>query len=706
MRNVLSLSFGVLAGASMLGAAYAESTGELQEVVVTAQKRSENLQDVPIAVSVVTAGQLARFGVADVVDMKVAVPSINVFNNAGYLGVSLRGIGTNGFGAGFENPIALYVDGVYYAATSASVLTLNNVEQIEVLKGPQGTLFGRNATGGLIQIITKTPTDKTTGEFNVNYGNYNTISGNGYIAGPVADNLFMDVAVSGSRQGDGWGTDRFDGSDVYRTYRDINVRSKLVFELSAATRFTLIGDYSDNKNSDQAYSIYPGTLSGFQPALGVLPSQGYDNSANLHDLTEIIARGVSLRWDQKIGDLDFTSLSAYRRSKFHNVIDYDTQPQSVEDIDPFFQFDDQKSQELQLASKSGGKLTWLVGAYYIDSHSKYDPLTIDLFGSPFLTILNGEQARAWAGYAQGTYELFDRTNLTLGGRYTSEKRSTYDTSEDLLGTSFQLPSQSETFRKFTYRASLDHRFSDEVLAYASVNRGFKSGGYGLESPGGAPFRPEILDAYEIGMKTDVFDRRVRVNAAAFYYHYKDIQVQEFVQSLANLINGAGARVTGLDSDFEIQVSPEFSLLGGLTVIDPKFTSFDNCPFSSSIGGTPVQQSGHSCKGNLLPFASKFTGSVGGNYATHIGSGSLDLNANLYYSSGFYAEADNVIKQKSYPLLNASVRYELSNGFSVGAFGKNLTNERIINQVATPVNGTHVGTWQAPRTYGVSLGYEF
>ena len=249
----------------------------IEDIVVTAQKRSQNLQNVPIAVSAVTETQLSRAGVKDVVDLKIAVPTLNVTNSAGYLTSSLRGIGSNGFGAGIENPIALYIDGVYYAAPAASLLTLNNISQIEVLKGPQGTLFGRNATGGLIQVTTRDPSSTPAAEFNISYGNYNSVTGNGYVAGPITSNLFMDLAVSGAHQGDGWGTNYFNGKDVQKLDHDIAVRSKLIWEPSDSTKFTLIGDYSDHRDSiANAYRVFRGTVSGYTPNAPAFPDIGYN----------------------------------------------------------------------------------------------------------------------------------------------------------------------------------------------------------------------------------------------------------------------------------------------------------------------------------------------------------------------------------------------------------------------------------------------
>jgi len=686
-------------------------SSQIGDIIVTAQKRSENLQDVPIAVSAVTSTQLARTGVNEIADIKLAVPTLNITNSAGALTSSLRGIGSNGFGAGIENPVAIYIDGVYYAAPAASLLTLNNVAQIEVLKGPQGTLFGRNATGGLIQITTRDPSSTLSGAFGLSYANYNQISGTGYLAGPLADTLFMDVAVSGMRQGDGWGTNLFNGTDVYKVNHDVAVRSKLIFEPSDATKFTLIGDYADHRDSMTAYRVYRNTISGFTPAAGPFPDIGYNTDTDTQPVFDLSAGGASLRWDQKIGDLNFASITAYRKSRTLLDFDYDASAAAVERVQQT-QRDRQFSQELQLSSRSSGRFTWLVGGYYFNALSQIDPfrLTANDLGAR-VTIFNKQRTESLAGYAQATYEIADATHLTLGGRYTTEKRSVYGGTVSVfvipLGITLPTtaaPDLSKRFNKFTYRISLDHRFSDSLLAYASYNRGFKSGGFNTSTPGSPAFAPEQLDAYEVGIKSDLFDRRVRLNLAGFYYDYQNVQIQQLNQGAITVINGAKARDYGIDADLTVQVSEALRLTTGIGWISPKFASFPNCPISAPLGGTPSILG--SCKGNQLPLASKFTGNIVADYTVPIGTGTLVLNGNVYYNSGYYPESDNTIKQQKYALLGASVTYTTASGFSIGAFGKNLTQQRVINFETSIPNGTHTGFYQAPRTYGVTAGFKF
>jgi len=689
---------------------------QIEEVVVTAQKRVENLQDVPIAVSVVTASQLAQADANGILDLRLVIPTLNVTLSGGYVTYALRGLGSNGFGVGVENPIALYVDGVYIAAPAASLMSLNNISQVEVLKGPQGTLFGRNATGGLIQITTKNPTQQSTGDLSVSYGNFNTVGADAYISGGLTNILTADLAVHASHQGDGWGTNLFDGHDVYRIDHDIAVRSKINFDPNPETHFSLTLDDSDNRNSLVAYHLPPGTLSGFPPpaglpSLGPTPNIGYNIDSDVDPLLTIRSTGESLRWDQEIASLKFTSISAFRDSSTNFVNDNDTTQYQTEYYN-IIQRDNQFSQEFQLRSDTAGKLSWLAGAYYFHASDKYDPffLVANDLGVD-IHLLNTQTTSSIAGYGQATYEVFDATHLTVGGRYTNEEHKTLDGVTGILiqPTLFALPlmdapNRSATFDKFTYRVSLDHRYTDNVLAYVSVDTGFKSGGFNVATPGSDPYKPETLDAYEIGLKSDLMDKRVRLNVSGYYYNYKDVQVNQLVNGLVSVVNGAVAHIYGFDGDISAKVTDAVRLDASFGVASPKFTSFPNCAIGVAVGGAP--SSPGDCAGNLLPLASRFVGSLGADYTQAMPAGSINFSGGAYFNSGFYFESDNVMKQSSFVELGSAVTYSANSGVYVRIFGKNLTNERVIAFENTSQSGGHYNYYAAPRTYGITVGMRY
>lgn len=701
------------AGAAADSPADAPSENQIQEVVVTAQKRSENQQNVPIAVSTVSGNQLDKLAVTSISDLRVAVPSLNLTDTYGRLTMSLRGVGTSVVGPGIENPVALYIDGVYYASTTGSLLSLNNIRDVEVLKGPQGTLFGRNATAGLVQVTTRDPSQTLSASADVSYSNFQRSTGNFYLSGGITDALAADIAVFALHQGQGWGTNLATGNELYNVSYDVSVRTKWVFTPSDETKLTLIADNTDIKDTMIGSAIRGGTQSPFFPGVPQ-PDLGYDNNNNYDPVHGIRNRGVSLRWDQQIAGLSFASTTAYRNARSVIAGDIDGLPQFFEQ---FYtdQLDQQFTQELQLTSNPTDRLKWTAGLFYYDAKTGYEPFFVELAdaGINYAVPTVYESSRSEAGYLQGTYDIFDATNLTLGVRYTNETRREYDafTSVYLLGAdpstamNTPVPDESVKFDKVTYRASLDHRFSDEVMAYASFNTGFKSGGFNVPTPGAAPFLPESLEAYELGTKLDLFDRRVRLNVAGFYYDYKDIQVQKYVDVTIGTVNGGAAVSYGIDADLTTILAPGLQLTAGGTLANPHFTDFTGCARTTPTGGVPVVPG--SCTGNLLNLASKATGSLSLDYTFTLAAGELDINSNLYYNSGFYTESDNIIHQPAFTEVGVSARWTApGEHFHVGVYGKNLGDKRVLTFGGTQAIGTQLVGYAAPRTYGISAGYKF
>ena len=689
-----------------------ESGPRVADIIVTAQKRDERLQDVPVAVTAVSDAQLEAASVKNVMELSLVAPSLkSVASNGIYLSNSIRGIGSLAYGAGVESPVGLFVDGVYQAAPFSFSTQLNNISSVEVLKGPQGTLFGRNATGGLINIRTSDPQSVPSGKVSLSYGNYDMIRGEAYFSGGVSDDLAADIAAISLVQGKGFGRNLVTGRDWNKVDHNVALRSKWVWTPGSGTTVKLIGDYFDGKGSNGANSGVPGMISGWTG--NVFPDLGYDNLSDVETTRTVEGGGVSLQVEQEFGAVAFNSISAYRTSRYSLLQDLDYEPVPYAAV-AYYQKDRQISQEFQLSSIGASKLKWTVGLFYFDAKVDSAP-TIHLEQFPFVgarfDYLDTVTTRSYAAYGQGTYALGESTNLTLGLRYTNEKRKEKDASLNIVFAPTVIvpvlyPDRSSTENKVTYRASLDHRFSPELMAYASVNTGFKSGGFNATAPGEAPYRSETLTAYEVGIKSDLFDRRFRLNISGFYYDYKDIQVQRLLNNQLFLINGPKAEIYGVDADFYATLSEEISLSGGATWLSPKFKQFLGCPESSPMGGVPLTTVGTDCSGNQLPLASKFTASGAVNYSKEIGSGRLDLSTNIYYNRGYFFEADNILHQKSYALLGATANYTFDSGITVGVYGKNLTNKQIVAFAINQANGTPVEGYQEPRTYGVTLGFKF
>ena len=702
-----------MAGAQDTGAASGAPATQIEDIVVTAQRKSERLQDVPIAITAISSSRLGAAGVDNAAEITTLAPALNVSVNQAYFQPRIRGVGTQAFGAGIENPIATYIDGVYLAAANVTLLSLSDVERIEVLKGPQGTLFGRNATGGLIQIITRDPKPGFGGSAEVGYGNYDRITAEASLYG--GNDIVSGIATGFyRRQGDGYGTNLFLGKDANRPAREYGGRAKLLVNAGDRTTIRVSGDYVHSAGNYPDLRPPKGEPLVFGPTV---PGSVWNTSHDLDTYTRYSGGGASLTIEHEFDAVRVLSISAYRKSKFNYTIDYDLTP------NPFLsifnvQKDSQYSQELQISSAKGSKVDWIIGGYYFHAKGGFFPSTI-AFGGPTIGIppvtqidINGDQrSTSWAGFGQVTVPLGENTRLTGGLRYTTERRAQDATTAlTILGAPgpLILPSSSRaTFNKLTFRASIDQKLTPDTLLYASFNRGFKSGGFNILTPDEASYRPEVLDAYEVGLKADLFDHKLRFNPAFFYYDYTNIQLPFFTSAgLVGIANGPSAKLYGADLDLEFVPAENLRIFAGASYVHNRFGRYPDAVVNTPLGGGAYAPSLGDATGNNLPFTAKFSGNVGFEYKVETDAGNVLLNANYYYNDGFRVEVDNRARQKSFDQLSASIGWESNDGaLNVRVWSKNLTNSKIYTQFATAPQG--VGTsYQPPRTYGITAGTKF
>jgi len=688
----------------------------VEDVVVTAQRREERLQDVPIAVTAISATALAKTGVTNSTDLAQAVSGLTISNNSGYVQPRLRGVGNNVIGLGYEGGVATYIDGVYIGSAPGSLMSLSNIERVEVLKGPQGTLFGRNSTGGLIQVVTREPASEPGGEVSVGYGNYGTFSTEAYVTGGLGQYVSADLAGSATTMSDGYGTNVHTGQDVYRTNHDLALRSSLLFKRDD-TKIRISADVTNLVGSMfTALRPVPGTTVYFP--IASLPKT-WDIDADLQPLYKFRGWGAAATIDQDVGSVHLKSISAFRRSRM--AFDQDTEATGTPGLNIHLtQTDRQYSQELQLSSGPNSTVSWVIGAYYYNAEGITDPTRLEMYGPvqvpiPFFGTIVGNinyataKTEALAGFAQATIPLGDKTGLSLGYRYSTEKRSLDSDLATLVAVAFPpfqianhaVSSQSTRFSDPSWRISLDHHFTDDVMGYASYNRGFKSGGYNAASPTQPPYRPETLDAYEAGIKTTLADRRLRLNVSGFYYDYKDIQVGGFALGQIYYYNGAKARIYGLEADFDARLSSALRLSGGVTLLHDAFVDFPNAVYYLGFNQVAIR----SADGNRLPQTARASGNVAVDYTTPTPAGSLNLNLSYAYNSGYFTEVDNNLHQPSFGLLNASAGLTLDDGLILRAWGRNLGNEKVTNSMNTTSLGATT-TYQAPRTYGVTVTVSF
>jgi iron complex outermembrane receptor protein len=670
---------------------------QLAEITVTAQKRVERAQDVPISDSTVSASEALRRGITDTTSLQMAVPGLVIDHTANEGNIFIRGVGTNLFGPSSEQTVAVYVDGVYMPSPEANLFSFNNIDRVEVLKGPQGTLFGRNTTGGVVQIITKDPSTTFGGDVSVGYANYDTVTSQGYLTGGVLPDLAADLAVMYENQGVGWGhnftTGRENGIEAKNNYA---VRSKWKFTPSDATTLKLIVDYS-RQYSNYAYQVVPGVHSAVVPTV-TYPGP-YNALGDLNDFELEREKGASLQLDQDAQIFRIVNILSYRHTEVGYFLDQDDTPAVAADLNlPSIAHD--WTEEFQIHSLDSSRIKWLLGGFFYDAYAAYTPVNID---DGAVVIDDYQKTRSPAGFGQATIPLIADTNLTAGARYTSEHQS-FSGTTFVGGTNLGTFPSSQTFSKTTWRIALDHHFTSDVMAYLSANRGFKSGGYNMITVAGTDsFLPETLDAYELGLKSEMLDHRVRVNVAAFWYNYSNIQIEVPVTGGTTTVNGPKARIKGLEGQIDAKPIEPLTLSAGVTVLDGKYTEYPNALSIGSEGQSNVIDA----TGHYLVGAPKATGNLSAAYLIRLPGGKLEPNISARYDDGYFFYADNRLSQPSYTVVNATLTwYSLDDRWNVQAWGKNLNNA-LYYEGRSEQGGLGDAQRQAPpRTYGVTFRMKF
>jgi iron complex outermembrane recepter protein len=670
----------------------------LEEVVVTAERRAANLQSVPITIDAVTAEIAEDRGANSIQTLFATIPNLTFTTASFATNTYIRGVGDNSASPNNEPSAAVYIDGVYNpAAMGLTSYGFNNIERIEVLKGPQGTLFGRNATAGVIQIITPDPKHELGGNFEAGYGNYDTIDANLYLTGGLTDKLAADLAVDYIDERQGYGHNVTFNVPTFR-YENFAARTKWLYELSDATAFRLSADYGKLDSDGTSNQFVPGS---FPPYLGRYNSQGNPTSNE----TKQYSTGLTI--DHDFTGLHFKSITSYRYMEGAQFIDSDITPafnnHIVEDYDA-----DYFTQELQLGNRNPGRVTWLAGAYY------------------YTNVVNGANPRIQTGaqlaqgyrrfygtshtdsgslFGQATADIFAKTKLTLGLRYTEETLKADGRTENQAGGIVAGPFHDQfDSNPWTWRVALDYQFTPDVMSYISWNRGFKSGGYNLTSPGSAPFFPEGVDAYELGLKSEYMDHRLRLNLATFYYDYTDIQVAVVLGGAQLFTNAAAARNYGLDASVDFAATDRLTLSAALGLLNAKYEDYPGARGYTPFG---VAFNIANAKGADLPFSPPITGFVNATYRVPTSIGEFKGTANLAYNDRSFVTPDMGLARPAYELLNASVewRSQAKDYFAVRLWGTNLTNAEYYIFASESATGWYVSDGP-PRRYGMSVEKHF
>ena len=693
----------------------------IADIIVTAQRREQSAQNVPIAVAAFSADQLAQAGLRTASDLQTVVPGVTMDSNGSRSPIFLRGVGNNNYGS--QSSVLTFIDGVYQPFDGTGGTEFSNVQSIELAKGPQGTLFGRNATGGVLQIRTKNPLDWQGVDLELGYANYDTLSGKVYAAAKLSDKAAVDVAGFYYNQDNGWGENLFDNSDFYTTKR-YGVRSKFVAEAGDDFTVTLVGDYSNRRGQLGVGLSRPVNTPFIYDSANAqklfLPTIYDVNTDDPRAGWKSEEGGGALTLEKRFGDVKLLSISSYRRAKEFFLVDIDGGPI------PAFTLDrtDQRrvfTQEFQL-SGSSDKFNWATGLYYYYAKSNIvgpvfgGPVTSFAFFTPpgvDFVVSSTDRANSYAAYAQGTYEILPGTNLTLGARYTIEKREiTGRTTGSPVLSPGSAGTQEKTFKKPNLRVALDHKFAPNVMGYASFSRGFNAGFFSQQAfffndAMNPAIKPETVDAYEIGVKTDLLGRHLRVNLSAFLYDYTNLQQQIYINNSVTTTNAGAAKIKG--AEFEVIAQPvrDFTLAVNGTYLDTKYSSYPNAPFYSLLPSGELVASSIDATDKRVTLAPEFSLQVSALYTLRTEIGSFDTSANLNYRSKIYADPHNDFVIPGRTLIGLNERWTANGGnTNITLWVQNLTDKKWNSSTALLTPNGNIGRPAAPRTYGVTVGQKF
>jgi Outer membrane receptor proteins, mostly Fe transport len=672
------------------------------DIVVTAQRRSERLVDVPISITTATPADLERAGGTSIDNLTKLTPGVYLQRSTYGLSPTIRGIGSTLVTSSGEQNVALYVDNVYYPAPTGNVFDLASVAGVEVLKGPQGTLFGRNATGGAILVRTRDPGADFEGRFNLSYERFDQVRSSAYVNVPLTDH----VAVNGSvayRYSGGYIRDLRSNEIVNEGY-NFTARGKILLRPAEDLSIVLTAAHAelDDPTGTMSQSLEPApvlVLGNYGP----IAKDRFHTSKFQAESTRTSTDEYSARVKLETGAGTLSSYTAVLKNSLETVNDlaaayFPSQVRTAVYTDTF-------SQEVNFASSPGGPLSYVVGAYYF--RNKTDAPGTTTNGNPVAS--SSGRVESIAGYLDGSYSFGDLTVLA-GMRYSHEKRNVASAPGAIQPapyTRFQEASESQWTPRFGLKYALGARSN----IYATYSKGFKSGIFDAQSAAGVGVRPETVDAFEAGFKTA--SSNLTFNAAGFYYDYKDTQVTAVISGqngtvFSALFNVPKARIYGAEADATVRLNENFDIRLAAAYTNSRYVEFNNAPGwvllpgALTFANVIVDASGKS-----MVRAPKYTVSSTLNYRSPIGSGKeIDIAISPYFSSRVYHTFDNALSQKSYLTLDATATLTLNERVKLSLFGRNLTDSDHVIRMAQNTLTLNAVVYAPPRSYGVSVGYAF
>lgn len=723
----------LLAGMSLIASPLVLS-GQLEEIVVTAQKRQESLQDVPVSVSVTQGEHLDDFSLTGLEALAGTLPNVTIAENATQDSVTIRAIGS-GANHGFEQSVGTFVDGVYFGRGRSSRAPFLDVERVEILKGPQGVLFGKNTIAGALNITTRKPGDEFEGSIAAEYFDGDeSYAITGVLSGPISNSVGGRLVLR-KRESDGYvsnasGPDGTQKDESFlRGILTFDVNDALDITIKAeASRFDQEGRHLQLVEAGPRLANYQSVDPNFEQVFDF--NKSVNNPVFGPDFDNTDAQNISATVNYSFGDLMLVGITSYVGYEYNNNIPANFSA-GIETASKLYDEEhSQFSQELRLQSDTGGAFEYIIGIFYqseeIDHLQFFDFDTAQgiadgfplppFIGRTTFDIL--QETDSIAVFGQGTWNISDRLSATLGVRYTDDEKDM----DFLQSTTGMLPFpnrsiiDSRSDSDVTPSVTVEFHASDDIMLYASFAQGFKSGGFDFESA--TQFEEETVDAWEIGMKSTLADGAVELNVSVFSSEFDDLQTAAWNGQAFVTGNAAAATTEGIEIDGRWQITDTLRITGAVAFLNAEYDDFPGavCNANQQVAfGAATGMNPNTCQQDLsgqpLQFAADYAGNLNLEYDKEL-SDSLNLSAvlGLEFSDSYFTalDLDPISEQDSFVKLNARVELAGQSGWSVALVGKNLTDEKTttwVNDVPF-FRGAFFGSIDPPRSIGVQGRYEF
>lgn len=708
LLSATALTLPAIAQTAPATPAGSDSADGLGEIVVTATKTGvTQLQRTPIAISAFDGAELKRSKVDNVKDLLQLTPNVSVPQNNTFAQIYIRGVGSNNVFNGSDPSSTVQVDGVYYSRPYSQFGDFLDVDRVEVLRGPQGTIYGRNSIAGTINVLSRKPTEDLAVRGDLLYGNYNAVQARGAVSGAIVPGLAAVSLAATYARHDPWRDNVVATGNDIQSQNQYSARGQLLLTPGAGIEATTRADYAKDTSIPMGYAKI---LKAYDPVTNAILGDYKKIALDQVGRGKVKGSGVSEDIVIPLGSgIQLKSITAYRWASVATLGDTDSTDKSI-NVTLTGEKQHQFSQEINLSGKYG-RFTYVTGLYYFRERVATNQIVYANVTKLYTGIFPIGHTASRAAFAQGTYNLTDTLSLTAGVRYTNE-RKTFDGNVGTYSQATNLPTNTTTIYKgigkyhaTTPKFGVQYQATPAILLYASATRGYKSGGFNTTSRTAAAavgFKPETLWDYEGGIKSEFLDRHLRLNLSVFHYDYKNLQVQAFITpGVTDISNAATAKIDGVELETVLLPIDHLRLQGNFSYLNARY---DKYPGASGTGGVTVDASG-----NQLNAAPKYSGNAIAQYDVPLAHGAnVSLRGEVFYQSRAYfiATNDPAQSQAPYALLNASLTYTTPNGkWDIGLYGKNLANRQYVTATATisPVVSGRPGD---PRTFGVRASVRY